>query len=67
MTQRVPLLPLLSGSLLLLMGSGGIAAVRAETATSAEQQALLERLRERQAQEHERWRRFGDVEVDWTS
>ncbi|WP_296418559.1 hypothetical protein [Vulcanococcus sp. DEBay_Sum22DG08_74] len=67
MTQRVPLLPLLSGSLMLLMGSGGIPAVRAETAPSAEQQALLERLRERQAQEHERWRRFGDVEVDWTS
>lgn len=69
MTQRVPLLPALSGSMVLLMGTS-LPTALAETASSAstaEQQAILGRLRERQQEEQERWRRFGDVEVDWTS
>ena len=59
MTRHAPLL-----AVLMLVLSTGTPSARADTAITSEQQVLLERLRERQQEEHARWRRFGDVEVD---
>ena len=60
MTRHAPLL-----AVLMLLVSTSTPSARDETASATEQQVLLERLRERQQEEHDRWRRFGDVEVDW--
>lgn len=57
------LLPLVS---LASAVSGPVLAAPAPTDPPAEQ-PVRQRLQQRQQDEQERWRRFGDVEVDWTA